>query len=68
MIDVTGLPLMLLSIPCFDRRRAKPFPVSSSWYWLDWTELHPELVAEIAGACSQSPKGNPIRQPDLIHR
>jgi hypothetical protein len=63
VIDVTRLPLIVLSVPCFDRRRAKPFPVDTRSYWLDWSELSPEVVAEIAGILagpegkSHSPSG-----------
>jgi hypothetical protein len=47
---------MLLSISCFDRRKAKPLPVYNRWYWLDWSELAPDLVAEIASILAE-PKG-----------
>ncbi len=63
MIDIGALPVVLWPVSCFDRRNDKPLPVYNRWYWLDWSELAPDVAAEIAGillegkAKSHSPVG-----------
>jgi hypothetical protein len=43
------LPILLLPISCFDRRRKNPLPVYKRWYWLDWSSLTTQQTAEILG-------------------
>ena len=57
------LPVVLWSVPCFDKRKEKPFPVYNRSFVLDWeslTEHQIEDVLTILGASQQgkhSPDG-----------
>lgn len=41
------LPIVLWSIPCFDKRREQPFPVYNRLFVLDWSALTVEQVADV---------------------
>lgn len=50
-------PKLFWCIPCFDRRKEKPFPVCQKWYWLDWDELSPEDTEAVTAVLEdQKPK------------
>ncbi len=47
MSTADDLPLVMWTIPCFDKRRERPFPVFNRTFVLDWSQLFPEQVEEV---------------------
>ena len=53
MVD---LPVVILTVPCFDRRAGTPFPLKNKSYRLDWTRAEPKEQAAILAILEE--KGN----------
>ncbi len=56
------LPVLLWPISCFDRRRKNPLPVYNRFFWLDWSTLTPQQIAEIL-AIIEAQKERHIHSP-----
>jgi hypothetical protein len=47
MSENNDLPILMLIVRCFDRRRGNPFPLENRWHYLDCAKLPAQESAEI---------------------